>query len=44
MSELRGAILNGDAAAAVIAAKAALDAGVEPIDLVTEGIRACANR
>ena len=38
MSELRGAILNGDAAAAVIAAKAALDAGVEPIDLVTEGI------
>jgi len=38
LSSLREAILIGDASAAVSAARKALDAGVEPVDLIGQGI------
>jgi 5-methyltetrahydrofolate--homocysteine methyltransferase len=38
MTDLRKAILDGEAEAAVAAARSALDAGVPPVDLVTEAI------
>jgi 5-methyltetrahydrofolate--homocysteine methyltransferase len=38
LSSLRQAVLVGDAAAAVSAARKALDDGIQPVDLISEGI------
>ena len=37
-SDLYQAVLTGDAAAALVAARSALDSGTEPLDLITHSI------